>query len=115
MGNKLDIITGGKSRQARGSAGMSQEELGKQLGVRAQQISKFELGANRVSSSQLLIIADSLGANVIDLMVGAASELPTDKSDHAFMRDYKALSDGTKATVRELVRAIITDTARRLK
>lgn len=115
MANNLDIIIGENIRRARASAGMSQEELGKHLGIRAQQISKFELGINRVSSSQLIGMAEQLRVNVVDLMTGVSNELPTDKGDAAFMRDYKSLSDNTKSTVRELVRAIITDTARRLQ
>lgn len=115
MASNLDIRIGENIRHARAWAGLNQEELGKHLNVSAQQISKFELGTNRVSSAQLVIIAERLEVNVIDLMAGVAKELPTDRSDHAFMRDYKSLSDNTKATVRELVRAIITDTARRLQ
>lgn len=115
MASDIDIRIGENIRHARSWAGLSQKKLGEHLGVSSQQVSKFENGIDRVSSSQLLLIAEKVGVRVTELMTGVAEELPTNRSDHTFMRDYQQLSDGSKATLRELVRAIVTDTARRLK
>ena len=115
MSSSIDKRIGENIRHARSWAGLNQEELGKHLGITAQQVSKFELGSNRVSSSQLVQIAEKLEVKVTDLLTGVDQELTVVISDHTLMRDYKALTPATQATIRQLVRAIVTDTARTLK
>lgn len=110
-----DKVIGGNIRKARAVAGLSQRGLGVHLGISPQQVSKFELGLDRVSASQLITVADCLGVGVLDLMTGVAAELPTDRSDHLLMGDYKALAARTRGAVRELVRAIVEETARGMK
>src|SRR3954464_2949123 len=50
-----------KIKAARIEAGMSQEELGKDLGVTFQQIQKYEKGVNRISPERLQLIAEKVG------------------------------------------------------
>lgn len=115
MPNKIEIIIGQNIRKHRAWAGFNQEELGKHLGITAQQISKFERGENRITASQLLQIANTLGISVQTLLGEVFKALPTTRSDHQFMRDYKELPRGTQETLRELVRAIVSFTEQELK
>ena len=49
----IDIHVGSRVRLRRTLLGMSQEKLGRDLGLTFQQIQKYERGANRIGSSRL--------------------------------------------------------------
>lgn len=51
--NKVDVYVGERLRQYRMLAGLSQEELGRRVGLTFQQIQKYEKGANRVGAGRL--------------------------------------------------------------
>ena len=55
-----DTSIGSRVRLARALREVSQEELGRQLGISFQQVQKYELGANRISASRLFVIAGIL-------------------------------------------------------
>lgn len=57
---EADKELGKRIRLRRLEMKMSQEELGKQLGVSFQQIQKYERGTNRVGASRLVVIAKTL-------------------------------------------------------
>lgn len=61
---ELDKIIGQRMRSFRLAKEMSQEELGKHLGVTFQQIQKYENGKNRLSGSRLITAAKVLGTSV---------------------------------------------------
>jgi transcriptional regulator with XRE-family HTH domain len=71
----IDIAVGLRLRTLRKSKGMSQEQLGKALGITFQQIQKYERGTNRISASMLVKSARTLE-------VSASSLLP-DENDPA--------------------------------
>src|SRR4051794_4753001 len=50
-----------KIKAARVECGMSQEALGKYLGVTFQQIQKYEKGVNRITPDRLQLIAEKVG------------------------------------------------------
>jgi transcriptional regulator with XRE-family HTH domain len=52
-----DIYIGGRIRALRIEHGISQGELGQQLGISFQQIQKYEKGVNRISAAALIEIA----------------------------------------------------------
>ncbi len=56
----IDVAVGKQIRARRTDLGMSQTELGAELGITFQQIQKYEKGANRVSASALYKIAGVL-------------------------------------------------------
>ena len=62
--DRIDVLVGQRIRALRAAQGMSQAELGQKVGVRFQQIQKYESGANRVSASRLLALAQTLGVPV---------------------------------------------------
>lgn len=60
----VDIEVGARLRAFRESAGVTQSDLGRAIGVTFQQVQKYETGANRVSSSRLSLAAGHLGVPV---------------------------------------------------
>lgn len=57
----VDVHVGARLRQLRKTARKSQSELGAAVDLTFQQIQKYELGTNRVSSSKLYAIAKWFG------------------------------------------------------
>lgn len=60
----IDIQVGKKLKARRIIIGISQEELGKAVGVTFQQIQKYEKGQNRMSASRLFELSKALGVNI---------------------------------------------------
>lgn len=56
----VDVHVGQKIRQVRWQKGMTQTQLAEQVGVKFQQLQKYETAANRVSASRLFDIANVL-------------------------------------------------------
>lgn len=56
----VDVEVGQKIRQVRWQKGMTQTQLADRVGIKFQQIQKYETGANRVSASRLHDIAKVL-------------------------------------------------------
>lgn len=65
--NCIDKAVGLRIRTYRKALGMSQTELADLIGVRFQQVQKYENGSNRVAASRLWQIADALGVSVVAL------------------------------------------------
>ena len=57
----VDVHVGGRVKARRTLIGMSQEELGKHVGVTFQQFQKYENGMNRIAASRLWVISLVLG------------------------------------------------------
>ena len=74
MANPVDVHVGAKLRLIRNARGMSQSELGKQVGVAFQQIQKYERGDNRVSASMLFMMANALKISIADFFTGLDAE-----------------------------------------
>jgi transcriptional regulator with XRE-family HTH domain len=70
----IDVEVGRRIRLQRIARGLSQTELGKELGVTFQQVQKYEKGVNRVGAGRLSRIAATLGVSVSSLLGGSASE-----------------------------------------
>jgi transcriptional regulator with XRE-family HTH domain len=62
--NPIDVHVGARVRLRRTLLGMSQEALGKALGLTFQQVQKYERGANRVGASRLFDLAQVLDVPV---------------------------------------------------
>lgn len=63
-----DVALGERIRARRIQVVMSQEDLGRALGVSFQQIQKYEKGTNRISSGRLIQIVNALQCSVTDLV-----------------------------------------------
>ncbi len=56
----IDTSVGKRIRQRRKELGLSQSELANRIGVKFQQVQKYETGVNRVAASRLWNIAETL-------------------------------------------------------
>jgi transcriptional regulator with XRE-family HTH domain len=61
MVDPIDLYVGRRLRGRRLTMKMSQEQLGKTVGVTFQQIQKYENGKNRISGSRIAKMASALG------------------------------------------------------
>ena len=66
----IDVRVGKRIKELRLLREMTQRELGEQIGVRFQQVQKYETGINRVSASRLFVIAKALHVGVEELFEG---------------------------------------------
>lgn len=81
MTHIVDKHVGKKIRQRRWLVGMTQQQLAQAVGIKFQQIQKYETGANRVSASRLWDIAEALGVPVASFFDGVQDGAETQKPD----------------------------------
>ena len=84
--DNIDVEVGRLVRVQRIARGLSQTELGNQIGVTFQQVQKYESGANRISMGRLTRIGRVLGVDVTYLLGGnrrAAPTAPVNPKDQA--------------------------------
>ena len=62
--HKIDLRVGANIKHFRQLAGMTQRELSKSVGVRFQQIEKYESAKNRVAASRLWTISEALDIDI---------------------------------------------------
>jgi len=64
MSHYVDVHVGQKIRRRRWMTDMTQKQLADAVGIKFQQIQKYETGANRVSASRLFEISQALSVPV---------------------------------------------------
>jgi transcriptional regulator with XRE-family HTH domain len=64
MKHPVDVHVGKRVRHRRWMVGMTQQQLGDIVGIKFQQIQKYETGMNRISASRLWDIAQALGVSI---------------------------------------------------
>ncbi len=113
----VDIEVGQRIKIQRLVAGLSQTELGENIGVTFQQVQKYEKGANRVGIGRLTRIARALNVSVNSFFEGrdtiehvaqegVESPLSLLTDPHAFrlLQAYSRLTDGEmRRSIVELV------------
>ena len=75
--DNIDVEVGRLVRVQRISRGLSQTELGNQIGVTFQQVQKYESGANRISMGRLTRISRVLGVDITYLLGAKGRPAPT--------------------------------------
>jgi transcriptional regulator with XRE-family HTH domain len=99
---------------------MTQQELGDAVGIKFQQIQKYETGANRVSASRLWEIADALDVQVTFFFDGlspkanqseaAGRTIPADMAEDReaveLVRAYYAIPEHQRRRLFELARVL---------
>ena len=83
MTDSTDLHVGKRLRRRRRLLGLTQQELASQVGVRFQQIQKYECGANRMTSSRLFDLSRALNVSVQYFFDGINTEglLPANDSE----------------------------------
>ncbi|MEL6663860.1 MAG: helix-turn-helix transcriptional regulator [Pseudomonadota bacterium] len=103
MADDVDLHVGKRLRRRRRLLGMTQQDLASQVGVRFQQIQKYECGANRVTSSRLYDLSRALNVSVQYFFDGIKpADAPANPANDAERLEGDILSQ--KETL-ELVRA----------
>jgi len=104
MTRQEDIHIGHRLRQRRRIVGMSQQDLAASVGVKFQQIQKYETGANRISGSRLYDIARSLRVPIGYFFEGLP-DMPSNEdelrsSDESkLIRRYRASTETAKLSL----------------
>jgi transcriptional regulator with XRE-family HTH domain len=75
--DNIDVEVGRLVRVQRIARGLSQTELGNQIGVTFQQVQKYESGANRISMGRLTRISRVLGVEITYLLGANRRPAPT--------------------------------------
>ena len=75
----VDLNAAAMLRAFRAWRGLSQQQLGKAIGVTFQQIQKYEKGINRMSASTLYRLSRALDVSVIEFFSGLEGVLPDTK------------------------------------
>jgi transcriptional regulator with XRE-family HTH domain len=114
--NPLDKHVGSRMRMRRMMLGISQEKLGKELGLTFQQVQKYEKGTNRLGASRLQQISQILQVPVEFFFEGVPDTLSMSKSDVSSLSDisdFISSADGLRL-VTALTRIENTDLRRRI-
>ena len=127
MKHPVDIHVGKRIRNRRWLVGMTQQQLAEQVGIKFQQIQKYETGMNRVSASRLWDISDTLGVEIsfffegmpedetaTDAKPSKARNMPADimadKEAVELVRSYYAIPENQRRRLFDLAR-VLSDVA----
>ena len=120
MKHPVDVHVGQRVRQRRWMVGMTQQQLGNKVGIKFQQIQKYETGTNRISASRLWDIAAALDVDVSFFFEGLAPEhaeghsaqgdILTDKEALDLVRAYYAIPETQRRRLFDLAR-VLSDAA----
>ncbi|MCF6443944.1 helix-turn-helix domain-containing protein [Nereida sp. MMG025] len=119
MPHQIDVHVGKRIRHRRWMVGMTQQQLADQVGIKFQQIQKYETGANRVSASRLWDISEALGVSVSFFFEGAdasddqdnkALDILADKEALELVRTYYAIPENQRRKLFDLAR-VLSDAA----
>ncbi len=81
MTNDIDLHLGKRLRRRRRILGLTQQQLAGSVGVRFQQIQKYECGANRISAARLWSLAGALEVPVSYFYDGLEEAAPVAAND----------------------------------
>ena len=127
MKHPVDVHVGKRVRHRRWMVGMTQQQLGEIVGIKFQQIQKYETGMNRISASRLWDIAAALDVSISFFFEGletagedpvhkATSEdklqgdLLADKEALELVRSYYAIPEAQRRRLFDLAR-VLSETA----
>ena len=122
MKHPVDVHVGKRVRHRRWMVGMTQQQLAETVGIKFQQIQKYETGMNRVSASRLWAIAESLDVQISFFFEGLEqsgksqdhkfSNLPkdvfSDKEALELVRSYYAIPENQRKKLFDLARVLST-------
>ncbi|MBV1866553.1 MAG: helix-turn-helix domain-containing protein [Marinosulfonomonas sp.] len=119
MKHPVDVHVGKRVRHRRWMVGMTQQQLAEKVGIKFQQIQKYETGMNRVSASRLWDIAEALEVQVSFFFEGiqeneapsdASGMIPgdimADKEALELVRSYYAIPENQRRRLFELARVL---------
>ena len=110
----IDIHVGKRIRHRRWMVGMTQQQLAGRVGIKFQQIQKYETGMNRVSASRLWEIAQTMEVPVAHFFEGReeanvsaeGQDLLADKDALELVRSWYAMPEKQRRRLFELARTM---------
>lgn len=112
MSHPVDVQVGQRIRQRRWAIGMTQQQLADAVGIKFQQIQKYETGMNRVSASRLWDIAQAMNTPVQFFFsdmgedVAGDDDMMTQKETLDLLRTYYAIPEAQRRRLFDLARAL---------
>ena len=120
MTNEIDHHVGKRLRRRRRLLGLTQSQLADAVGIRFQQVQKYECGANRVSASRLFELAEALdvpvqyfyeglqgiGTSAVPEGEHIAPDILSQKETLDLIRAYYKLNERPRRRLLELARAL---------
>jgi len=115
MPRSVDVHVGRRVRQRRWMLGMTQQTLADRVGIKFQQIQKYETGANRISSSRLWDIAEVLEVPVAFFFDGlegqadagdARGDVLADREAQDLVRAYYAIPEAQRRRLFDLAQVL---------
>lgn len=120
MGHPVDVHVGKRIRHRRWMMGRTQQELAQEVGIKFQQIQKYEAATNRVSASRLWDIAGALNVSVSYFFEGLSnshetteeleklsnSELLKEKEARELIRSYYSIPESQRRRFFDLARVL---------
>lgn len=125
MAHPVDMHVGKRIRHRRWLVGVTQQQLAEKVGIKFQQIQKYETGANRVSASRLWDIAEALEVDVSFFFSGmeqaeelheqtdakaVPSDILNDKEALDLVRSYYSIPEEQRRRLFDLAR-VLSDVA----
>lgn len=123
MKHPVDVYVGKRIRQRRWMVGMTQQQLAEKVGIKFQQIQKYETGMNRVSASRLWDISMAMDVTISYFFEGlddgktkSAKDAPmqgdlvADKEALELIRSYYAMPEKQRKRLFDLAR-VLSDAA----
>lgn len=125
MAHPVDMHVGKRIRHRRWLVGVTQQQLAEQVGIKFQQIQKYETGANRVSASRLWDIAEALESDVSFFFAGmeqaedlhneaeakaVPADILNDKEALDLVRSYYSIPEEQRRRLFDLAR-VLSDVA----
>ena len=118
MKHPVDVHVGKRIRHRRWMVGMTQQQLADSVGIKFQQIQKYETGMNRVSASRLWDVARTLGVQIGFFFEGlgaepgadAQSDILSNKEAMDLVRAYYAIPEAQRKRLFDLAR-VLSDAA----
>jgi transcriptional regulator with XRE-family HTH domain len=118
MKHPVDVHVGKRIRHRRWMNGTTQQQLAEKVGIKFQQIQKYETGMNRVSASRLWDIAAALGvpisfffeglesAAVVETVADMPGDILSDREALELLRSYYSIPENQRRRLFDLARVL---------
>lgn len=123
MTGEIDYHVGKRLRRRRRLLGLTQQTLGELVGIRFQQIQKYECGANRISAARLFELSEALSVPIQYFYEGLseqddkiqdapefiAPDVLSKKETMDLVRAYYSMEEGPRKHLLDLAKSLQID------
>jgi len=123
MTGEIDYHVGKRLRRRSRLLGLTQQSLGEMVGIRFQQIQKYECGANRISAARLFELSEALSVPIQYFYEGLserndtirdapefiAPDVLSKKETMDLVRAYYSMEEGPRKHLLDLAKSLQTE------